>query len=105
MFQTLKIAIRKQKKLILIFLLTVFIPSAALSIFGLIALRNEQYRLEKQAREDQARIAELFKSQVRSKISEVEFTLQHLVLTPPLIDRDFQAVEASLIGQLPVNLL
>ncbi|MCX6225804.1 MAG: hypothetical protein NTV01_13805, partial [Bacteroidia bacterium] len=99
MLPGLKIAVRKQKKLIAIFLLTVFIPSAALSIFGLIALRNEQYKIEKQAEEDQSRIAELFKSQIRSKISEIEYTLQHLVLTPPLIERDYPAAEASLMGQ------
>ena len=99
MLPGLKTAVRKQKKLIAIFLLTVFIPSAALSIFGLIALRNEQYRIEKQVEEDQTRIAELFKSQIRSKISEIELSLQRLVLTTPLIDRDYQVAEASLTGQ------
>jgi signal transduction histidine kinase len=103
MLDGLKIAIRKQKKLILLFLLTVFIPSAALSIFGLIALRNEQYRIEKQVEEDQVRTAELFKAQIRSKFSEIEFTLQNLATTSPLIDRDYQAAENSLMNQMLVN--
>ncbi len=53
MFQSLKIVIRRQKRLIIIFLLTIFLPSVTLSIFGLIALRNERCRLEQQFREKQ----------------------------------------------------
>ncbi len=38
MFQGLKIAFKRQKKLLVIFFITIFIPSVTLSIFGIIAL-------------------------------------------------------------------
>lgn len=103
MLQGLKTAIKKQKKLILLFLLTVFIPSAALSIFGLIALRNERYRIEKQVEEDQSRLADEFKSQVRSRFTEVENMLKFLVIAPSLMDSNYPVIEEALNGQSAIN--
>ncbi len=79
MLESLKITIRRQKKLILIFLLTIFLPSVTLSIFGIIALRNEKFRLEKQFREKQSDLVNLIKSQVDQKITELENELSNLV--------------------------
>lgn len=78
MFQSQKIALRRHKKLIAIFLLTIFLPSVSLSIFGIFALRNEKFRQEKQFEEEQFRFAEQFKSQIVSYIHDVENELQVL---------------------------
>ncbi len=64
--------------MIAIFLLTIFLPSVLLSIFGILALRNEKFRLEKQFEEEQLRIADHFKSQVVSNIRDTENVLQLL---------------------------
>jgi len=68
MFPHLKTALRKQKHLVLIFLLTIFLPSVTLSVFGLIGLRNERYRFERQFREEQLLTIENIKSQIQQEI-------------------------------------
>jgi hypothetical protein len=52
MLDNLKIAVKRQKKLIIIFLLTIFLPSVALSIFGVRAIRNERFRLVQQLEDE-----------------------------------------------------
>ena len=91
MFQNLKIIIQRQKRLILIFLLTIFLPSVTLSIFGIIALRNERYRLEQQFREQQ--------------LGELERELQYLVRTPSFINRDYEKINTLVENHLEENLL
>jgi len=103
MFQGLKIAIRRQKKLILIFLMTIFLPSVTLSIFGIIALRNERFRIEKQFREDQMDLVQLFKSEVNQKISKLENELQYIVLTPSFINNDYEEIIQLVENQLTRN--
>ena len=63
MFQGLKIAVKQQKKLLVIFFITIFLPSVSLSIFGIVALRNEKFRLEKQIENEQLQIANRYKRQ------------------------------------------
>jgi len=108
MFQSLKIALRRPKKLIIIFLFTIFLPSVSLSIFGIFALRNEKFRLEKQLEEEQLIIAEHFKSQVDSNVRDAENSLQILNRSPLLINKEYeeiipllevQAKENRLLGQ------
>ena len=50
MFRYLNLAFIRQKRWALLFLLTIFLPSAILSIFGLIGLRNERFRLQQLVR-------------------------------------------------------
>ena len=108
MYQSLKIALRRPKKLIIIFLFTIFLPSVSLSIFGIFALRNEKFRLEKQLEEEQLIIAEHFKSQVDSNVRDAENSLQILSRSPLLINKEYeeiipllevQAKENRLLGQ------
>lgn len=47
MLKNLKLAVKRQRKLILIFFLTILIPSITLSIFGIRAIRNERFGLRK----------------------------------------------------------
>jgi len=105
MLESLKIAIRRQKKLILIFLLTIFLPSVTLSIFGIIALRNERFRLEKQFREKQLDLVSLIKSKVNQKIVELENELQNLIQTPTFINNDYQEIITVVENHLRKNRL
>jgi signal transduction histidine kinase/tetratricopeptide (TPR) repeat protein len=105
MLESLKIAIRKQRKLILIFLLTIFIPSIALSIFGIIALRNERFRLEKQFREKQLDLVTLIKSNVGQNIIDLENELYNLVLLPSFANNDYQDIIKLVENHLEKNRL
>jgi len=78
MFENLKIALRKQKKLIIIFFLAILIPSLSLSIFGIRAIRNERYRLAKQIENENRRAADFLKRQINSRFIELESALQKL---------------------------
>ena len=55
MLDNLKIAAKRQKKLIIIFLITIFLPSIALSVFGVRSIRNERFRLVKQLEDEHKR--------------------------------------------------
>jgi signal transduction histidine kinase len=91
--------------LIAIFLLTIFLPSVLLSIFGILALRNEKFRLEKQFEEEQLRIAEQFKSQVGSNIRDAENVLQLLGQSPLLINKEYEEIEPLLDAKVAENRL
>ena len=101
MFQDLQIIIRRQKRLILIFFLTIFLPSITLSIFGLVALRNERYRLEQQFREQQFEFINSVKTEINQQISELERELQYLVRTPSFVNRDY--LEISSLIEKPLE--
>lgn len=105
MFQSLKIALRRPKKLIAIFLLTIFLPSVALSIFGILALSNEKFRIEKQLEEEQLRIAEHFKSQVDSNISNAENSVQNLSRSQLIINKEYEEIIPLLDVQTKENRL
>ncbi|MCK4543829.1 MAG: hypothetical protein KAU17_16475, partial [Spirochaetales bacterium] len=82
MKKDLVIALRRHKRLIAIFLLTIFLPSVLLSVLGIKAIRNEKFRLAKQLEEEQIRTIDLFRTQILSQVNEVENALQYLVQTP-----------------------
>lgn len=105
MFQDLKIIIRRQKRLILIFFLTIFLPSITLSIFGLVALRNERYRLEQQFREQQFEFINSVKTEINQQISELENELQYLVRTPSFVNRDYREIHTLVKNHLLENRL
>ena len=105
MKKELLIALGRHKRLIAIFLLTIFLPSVLLSIFGILALRNEKFRLEKQFEEEQLRIAEHFKSQVGSNIRDAENVLQLLRQNPILVNKEYEEIEPLLDDQVAENRL
>jgi tetratricopeptide (TPR) repeat protein len=105
MKKDLIIALRRHKRLIAIFMLTIFLPSVLLSIFGILALRNEKFRLEKQFEDEQLKIAEHFKSQVGSNIRDAENVLQLLGQSPLLINKEYEEIEPLLDDQVAENRL
>lgn len=103
MFENLKIALRKQKKLIIIFFLTIFLPSISLSIFGIRAIRNERFRLAKQIENENRRAADLLKTQINSRFMELESDLQKLAQYPSFSEKKHQAIRDLLSSQLADN--
>ncbi|MFH1941044.1 MAG: ATP-binding protein [bacterium] len=103
MIEYIKIAVRKQKKLIAIFLLTIFLPSVSLSIFGIRSIRNEKFRLEKQIENEHRRIANIIKSQINSRFQNVEVVLQNVVHYPSFAKKDIPSIKEILNNRLHDN--
>jgi len=99
MLDNLKIAVKRQKKLIVIFLLTIFLPSFGLSIFGVRAIRNEKFRLVQQMEDEHRRAAAFLKNQLDSRFEDVELTLQNLAQNPFFVRKNYAYIEESLNNQ------
>jgi signal transduction histidine kinase len=103
MLENLKIAVRRQKKLIFIFFLTIFIPAITLSIFGVIAIRNEKFRRAEQVENEHRRAAEFLRSQISSQLKDLESTLFHYSQSPTVVEQDLTGIagtaESVLTGQ------
>jgi signal transduction histidine kinase len=93
MLENLRIALRKQKKLILIFLLTIFLPALTLSVFGIRAIRNERYRLAKQEENEGRRAVGFIRAYFQSKIAGIASALEGIARDPALIGKDHAAIQ------------
>jgi signal transduction histidine kinase len=103
MIENLKLAVKRQKRLIIIFLLTIFIPSITLSIFGIRAIRNERFRLARQIENEHRRAAESLKSQVVFHLEELGSVLQNLIRSNAFLQRDDAGIRNLLEVQLSGN--
>ncbi len=103
MIDNLKIALKRQKKLIVIFLLTIFLPSISLSVFGIRSIINEKFRLAKQIENEHIRITDFFKTQIQSRIKDVDVSLQNLVQYPSFVGMDYQDLKELLKNRLRNN--
>jgi signal transduction histidine kinase len=92
MFDNLKIAIKKQKRLIIIFLLTIFLPALSLSIFGIRAIKNERFRQAKQLETEQRRAAERLRSRIATEFGELGLVLQNLAESPAFMNKDERGI-------------
>lgn len=92
MLENLKIAVKSQKKLIFIFFLTIFMPAITLSIFGVIAIRNERFRRAEQVENEHRGAAELLRSQISSQIKDLENILLRVVQNPAVLDQNLAGI-------------
>ena len=92
MLENLRIALRKQKKLILIFFLTIFLPALTLSVFGVRAIRNERFRLAKQEENEGRRAARFIKAHIQSKLEDLNRALDEIARDPAFIGKDYAAI-------------
>jgi signal transduction histidine kinase/tetratricopeptide (TPR) repeat protein len=103
MLESLKIAVQRQKKIILIFFMTILIPSVFLGIFGIRAIRNERFRVAKQLENEHRRAAEYLKSQIKDNFRELGTGLQNLALSSSVTGRDYPGIKNAVIDQLASN--
>jgi signal transduction histidine kinase len=96
MFQGLKIAVQQQKKLLVIFFITIFLPSVSLGIFGIIALRNEKFRLEKQIEIEQIQIADNIKGKIETRLTDIGEQLINLANYPAFRQKDYPVIKELL---------
>ena len=92
MLENLRIALRKQKKLIVIFLLTIFLPALTLSVFGVRAIRNERFRLAKLEENEGRRAARFIKAHIQSKLEDLDRALGEMARDPAFIGKDYAAI-------------
>lgn len=93
MLKNFSLAVRKQKKLIIIFFLTIFIPSISLSVFGIRAIRNERYHLAKQIENEHRRAAQDLKSRISSQFEELGSLLEDLAQSDVLVKQDMSGLK------------
>jgi len=92
MLENLRIALKRQKKLLLIFLIFVLLPSISLAVFGIRAIKSERFRLAKQLENEHRRAAESLKIQVDSRIKDIQLFVQNLATHPFFAARDISAL-------------
>jgi len=103
MLENLRIALRKQKKLILIFFLTIFLPALTLSVFGVRAIRNERFRLAKQEENEGRRAARFIRSHFEAKFETLARTLDEMARDPAFIGKDYAAVRERVEKRLSAD--
>jgi len=103
MLEHLGIAVKRQKRVILIFFLTIFLPSILLGIFGIRAIRNERYRAAKQLENEYRRVAEYLISQVRTHFRDLGSGLQSLANSSSISDKEYSGIKNAVINQLAEN--
>ncbi|MBE3085805.1 MAG: HAMP domain-containing histidine kinase [Bacteroidetes bacterium] len=89
---------KQQKKLLVVFFITIFLPSVSLSIFGIVALRNEKFRLAKQIENEQIQIANSLKGKIETKLEEIEKKLENLANYPSFRQKDYPVIKELLTG-------
>ncbi len=92
MLDNLRIALRKQKKLLILFFLTIFLPAASLSVFGIRAIRNERFRLAKQDESEGRRAARFVRSHFHSTFEDLSVELDGLVQNPSFLGMDYLGI-------------
>lgn len=107
MLENLGIALRKQKKLVLIFLLTIFLPALTLGVFGVRAIRSERFRLARQEENEGRRAVRFVRSHFEAKFEEISRTLDGLAADPAFVRKDHAAIheitEKRLAGEPSVG--
>ena len=105
MLENLKLAVRSQKRIILIFFLTILVPSVFLGIFGIRAIRNERFRVAKQIENEYRRAAEYLVSQVKNSFRELQTGIQNLAHSVPISEKDYPEIKNMVVTQFSQNLL
>lgn len=72
----LRLAFRRQKKVLLLFLLSVLLPALILGFFGLRALEADRYRTEERLKREQGEVLRLFLAGLESRIQKIENHLE-----------------------------
>jgi two-component sensor histidine kinase len=103
MIENFKIALKRQKKLIITFLVFIFLPSVLLSIFGIRAIRNERFRVAKQIENEHKNAADFLKTQVDFRFIDIEAILQNLAQHSSLSEKDYTSIQELINTRLGDN--
>jgi signal transduction histidine kinase len=82
MLENLGIALRKQRRLIVIFFLTIFLPALSLGVFGVRAVRSERFRLARQEENEGRRVILFIRAHFQSRFDVIVAALDALARDP-----------------------
>ncbi|MBN2415650.1 hypothetical protein JXO52_07400 [bacterium] len=100
----LKSLFGKQKRLITIFMLTIVLPSVALSIFGIRAISSEKYRREQEILNNEQTTLLLLKQQFTGQLKSVETLLTTTVSLPAFLHPDYEFIRQHIIAAFTENI-
>ena len=100
---TLKALLKRQKSLIIIFLLTIVLPSLALSISGIFAIRNEKYRVEKNILDKQQGAIKLLQNQLSVQFEGVKSYLERTAALSSFRDHKYSEIKSDLMLYINEN--
>ena len=103
MIKNLKIALKKQKRLIILFILTILVPSLFLSSAGIRAIKNERFRIAKQVENEHRRAADFIKAVIQSRLNKLDFLLQEWIQSPSLAKKDYTTLQNLIPSQEESN--
>lgn len=95
MLENLRIAIRKQRKLVLIFFLTIFLPALTLGVFGVRAIRSERFRLARQEETEARRAVGSIRAHIQSGIESFGRALVETAREPAFVAKDLGTIPES----------
>ncbi len=98
-------ALERQKRLLLLFVLTILLPSASLAFFAIRALRNESFRLAKQVENEYRAAADGLEARISAALEDVEQALLNLAQRELFLQRrykDMDLASSELISELPL---
>lgn len=96
MFKGLKTAVKRQRKLLVIFAITIFLPSVSLSIFGIIALRNEKFRIAQEIETEQVQIANRVKGNIVSRLKDSRERIENLTSLSSIRQKNYSIIKEQI---------
>ena len=103
--RNLQIVLGKQKRLVALFIITIFLPSVLLSVFGIRAIRNEKFRLESKIESQNRRIAGFLKNQLISRFEAIRSDLKSMAEDACFIQKDYASIRKLADGWFQNDLL
>jgi signal transduction histidine kinase len=103
--RNLQIVLGKQKRLVALFIITIFLPSVLLSVFGIRAIRNEKFRLESEIESQNRRIAGFLKNQLISRFEAIRSDLKSMAEDASFIQKDYASIRKLVDGWFQNDLL
>ena len=100
MLENIRTAVKRQKKIIIIFLLTIFLPALVLGIFGIRAIRSERFRLARQTETEFRRVADSLISAIDSRLTDLESFLRNLSRSEILIQGNPETIKTLIKSSL-----
>lgn len=98
-----KVTFLHQNRLILLFLLTIVLPSVTLSIFGIQAIRNERYRKEQQNITDLQKTVGFLKRRLAIQVKDGEEELKSRILLSSVNNRDYERIREIIFSRIDLN--
>ena len=100
MLDNLKLVLSRNRKILVIFFIVVFLPSIILAIFGIRAIQNERFKLQQQTLEDQKAYVRTIQTDIRSFIEKNVLGLTELSLNRAFSETNYPEITRIILERL-----